>query len=147
MSGREVFEAWAAMPLQLAELVALSDDAGTALVLDPARPELPARVARTVVDLHAAHIGSLVAVMFEAGDPDRPIVMGVLHGGTQRANTMSVEADGERLIVRAEHQLVLRCGRACITLTRAGKVLIEGTYLCSRSSGVNRIKGGAVQIN
>ena len=28
-----------------------------------------------------------------------------------------------------------------------GKVLIRGTYLLSRSSGVNRIKGGSVQIN
>ena len=30
---------------------------------------------------------------------------------------------------------------------RAGKVLIRGAYLLSRSSGVNRIKGGSVQIN
>ena len=41
----------------------------------------------------------------------------------------------------------LRCGKASITLTRAGKVLIRGAYLLSRSSGVNRIKGGSVQIN
>ena len=32
-------------------------------------------------------------------------------------------------------------------LTRAGKVLIQGAYLLSRSTGVNRIKGGSVQIN
>jgi len=44
-------------------------------------------------------------------------------------------------------QLVLRCGRASITLTAAGKVLIEGAYVSSRSTGVNRIKGGSVQIN
>ena len=47
----------------------------------------------------------------------------------------------------AESEIVLRCGEASITLTRAGKVLIRGTYLLSRSSGVNRIKGGSVQIN
>ena len=34
-----------------------------------------------------------------------------------------------------------------IMLTRAGKVLIRGAYLLSRSSGANRIKGGSVQIN
>jgi hypothetical protein len=43
--------------------------------------------------------------------------------------------------------MVLRCGKASITLTRAGKVLIQGSYVLSRSTGVNRVKGGAVQIN
>jgi hypothetical protein len=41
----------------------------------------------------------------------------------------------------------LRCGKSSITLTRAGKVLIEGEYISSRSSGVNRIKGGSIQLN
>ena len=43
--------------------------------------------------------------------------------------------------------MVLRCGKASITLTKAGKVLIEGSYVLSRSTGVNRIKGGSVQLN
>ena len=42
---------------------------------------------------------------------------------------------------------MLRCGKASITLTKAGKVLIEGTYLLNRSSGVNRIKGGSAPIS
>ena len=41
----------------------------------------------------------------------------------------------------------MRCGEASITLTRAGKVLIRGAYVLSRSSGANRIKGAAVEIN
>ena len=44
-------------------------------------------------------------------------------------------------------EIELRCGKASLILTRAGKVLIRGAYLLSRSSGVNRIKGGSVQIN
>ncbi len=51
------------------------------------------------------------------------------------------------MIVNAKEQLVLRCGKASITLTRAGKILIKGSYVLSRSSGVNRIKGGSVQLN
>jgi hypothetical protein len=47
----------------------------------------------------------------------------------------------------AREQLVLRCGAASITLTRDGKVLIQGAYVSHRSSGVMRIKGGSVQIN
>jgi len=42
---------------------------------------------------------------------------------------------------------VLRCGKASITLTREGKVLIHGSYISSRSTGVNRVKGGSVQLN
>jgi hypothetical protein len=47
----------------------------------------------------------------------------------------------------AGKEIVLRCGDASITLTRAGKILIKGAYVLSRSSGVNRIQGGAVEIN
>ena len=42
---------------------------------------------------------------------------------------------------------MLRCGQASLTLTRAGKILLSGTYVLSHSSGVNRVKGGSVQIN
>jgi len=90
--------------------------------------------------------------MFECGDPAKPIVMGVLREGegwplADRPGRVEVDADGERLIVSAKEQLVLRCGKASITLTKAGKVLIQGTYVASRSSGVNRVKGGSIQLN
>ena len=148
MSGRDRFESWTAMPVQIGELVALMDDGVTPLVIDPAQPEAPARQARSVVDLHAAHIGSQVVLMFEGADAMKPIVMGVLTSNRGAASeSVDVEADGERMIVSAQQQLVLRCGRACITLTKAGKVLIEGSYVLSKSTGVNRIKGGSVQLN
>jgi hypothetical protein len=60
---------------------------------------------------------------------------------------LEVKLDGQSVILEAEQELVLRCGKSSITLTRAGKVLMRGAYLLSRSSGVNRIKGGSVQIN
>jgi hypothetical protein len=53
----------------------------------------------------------------------------------------------ERLVITAEREIVLQVGKASITLTRSGKIILRGTYLSSRSSGVNRIKGGSVQIN
>jgi uncharacterized protein (DUF2345 family) len=64
-----------------------------------------------------------------------------------QAGQVEVDSDGQRLIVSAKEQIVLRCGKASITLTKAGKVLIDGTYVLSRSSGANRIKGGSVQLN
>jgi hypothetical protein len=65
----------------------------------------------------------------------------------ERPAQVEVQADGERLLLDARTQLVLRCGKASITLTREGKVLIQGSYISSRSSGVNRVKGGSVQLN
>lgn len=58
-----------------------------------------------------------------------------------------VLVDGRRITFTAETEIVLRCGKSSITLTRAGKIIISGEYVVSRSSGVNRIRGGSVQIN
>jgi hypothetical protein len=134
------------------ELLALTDEGTTPLVRFPGQVGTSAISARTSVDLHGPHIGAAVVLMFEQCDPDRPIVVGVLRGRTgwpmdDKPAQVEVDADGQRMIVSARDQLVLRCGKASITLTKAGKVLVEGTYLLSRSSGVSRIKGGSVQLN
>ena len=148
MSGRDQFETWTGRPVvQLGTLVALTED-GAPLILDASFPDSPARSARSIVDLTAAHIGGQVVLAFDGGNPLRPIVLGVLMQQTgQQQAQVSVEGDGQRVLVSAAEQLVLRCGKASITLTRAGKVLVEGTYVLTRSSGVNRIKGGSVQLN
>lgn len=104
--------------------------------------------ARSLVPLDSAKVGRDLALMFEAGDPSKPIVLGVLQRpGRPDPKAVRVELDGETLVLTGKKQVVLRCGKASITLTRAGKVLLRGAYLSSRSSGVNRIKGGSVQIN
>ena len=83
----------------------------------------------------------------------RPIVMGVLQGASQATSlakpsaSVEVKADGDRYVFSAEREIILRCGDASITLTRAGKVIIKGKYILSRSSGYNKIKGAAVDIN
>jgi hypothetical protein len=133
------------------ELVAITDDGLTPLVLYPGQPGSAALRARSIVDLHGPHIGAQLALSFENGDPSLPIVMGVLRQAAQlpveAAGSVEVDADGERMLVAAKEELVLRCGKASITLTKAGKVLIQGSYVSSRSTGVNRLKGGSVQLN
>ena len=136
----------------IGELLALTDNGQTPLVRFPGQPGTSAIAARSSVDLHGPHIGQPLVLMFERGDPARPIVMGVLRAAAgwpeaERPGQVEVDADGQRLVVSAKEQLVLRCGKASITLTKAGKVLIEGSYVLSRSTGVNRIKGGSVQLN
>ena len=55
--------------------------------------------------------------------------------------------DGKRVVIDAEDEVVLRCGKASITLRRNGRIVIRGTYVETRAEGTNRIKGGSVQIN
>ena len=63
------------------------------------------------------------------------------------AGHLEALVDGRRVVVEAEDEIVLRCGEASITLRRNGRVVVRGTYVETRSKGVNRIKGGSVQIN
>jgi hypothetical protein len=131
------------------------DVSGCPLVDYPANADglLPAR---STVPLGQGDVGREVALMFEDGDPARPLLLGLIQHPTPslpagaaaaKPRPVAVEADRERLVFTADKEIVLRCGQASITLTRAGKVLLRGTYLLSRSSGVNRVKGGSVQIN
>ncbi|SRR5258705_147475 len=122
------------------------------LVVYPGVPGTAAVVARTGVDLRPEDVGHEVTLMFEACDPRKPIVTGRIRAASagpiaERLPQVDIDADGQRLTLTAKEQLVLRCGKASITLTTTGKVLIEGAYVSSRSSGVLRIKGGSVQIN
>jgi hypothetical protein len=104
----------------------------------------------------AANNRSEALIVFEQGNPDRPIVLGLME--TTEADLSNAEpdvkppldeavTDGETVNIEGKEQIVLKCGKASITLTRSGKILIRGAYLLNRSSGVNRIKGGSVQIN
>ena len=109
--------------------------------------------AGSTVPLVREQIGSHVVVLFDQGDPRRPIIVGVLHDSSSRpaagltASPLSAQIDDQKVVLTAEREIVLKCGDASITLTRAGKVLIKGTYVLSRSSGYNKIKGAAVDIN
>jgi hypothetical protein len=134
-------------------------DMGKPLVDFPANPAGEYLPARSAVTFGKGEIGREVALLFEGGDPRRPIIMGLIQYPervqptsserirSEAQNPLDAEVDREQLVLTAKKEIVLRCGKASITLTRAGKVLIRGAYLLSRSSGVNRIKGGSVQIN
>jgi hypothetical protein len=122
------------------------------LVVYPGQPGTAALVARASVDLYAEHIGQDVTLVFEDGDPRKPIATGRIRvasawPATGRPPEVDVDADGRRLTVTAKDQLTLRCGKASITLTSAGKVVIQGVYVSHLASGAMRIKGGSVQIN
>ena len=132
------------------------DARGVPLVAVPFEQRDGLRPARSLVALGNSDLGREVALSFEGGDPGKPLVMGLLQepwpgsAGPEPAAApapVEVEIDGEKLVLTAGRELVLRCGQASLILTRAGKILIRGTFVLSRSTGVNRIQGGVVHIN
>jgi Domain of unknown function (DUF6484) len=128
-------------------------------------------LALTTVEVHKKHIGRQVALLFANGNPKSPVIMGLIHSpldlilenhmhDAQPGNetpaeiTLPVSAiegdlkvDGKKIVIEAADEIELKCGESSIVLTRAGKIIIRGKYLLSRSSGVNRIMGGSVQVN
>jgi hypothetical protein len=121
---------------------------GAPLVDFPGNPQDNAILARTTTELIREDVGREVALLFERTDPAKPILVGpIVHPQPQSVTRVSVDRDSERLELTADREIVLRCGNASITLTRAGKVLIRGAYVSSHSSGLNKIQGGAVHIN
>jgi hypothetical protein len=144
--------------------IAAIDEEGRAHVTFPGNHGVPVR-ARSVVDAPAragehpqALVGARVLLAFENGDPNLPIVVGLVREelrpepvrpevsldlGTDR----DVVVDGQRLVFDAGQEVLLRCGKSSVLLRRDGKVLIRGTHLVSRASGPNRIKGGSISLN
>ena len=123
------------------------------LVVFSASPDEKAVPARTTAQLKQDDIGKEVALLFEQGDVQRPLIIGPIQkpetavAFRQDQQPVSLDLDDEHLVLNAKQSITLKCGKASITLTKSGKVLIRGAYLLNRSSGVNRIKGGSVQIN
>jgi hypothetical protein len=148
----------------LATIVALQAD-GTPLVdLGESYGIAPARLAVRVTRerLEAAVAGQHQAVLlFEGGDRSRPLIVGFIEAvdpvaapatpetaeSAEAMPSVEVDADGRRLKVTAQDEIVLQCGKASITLRRNGRVIVRGTYVETHSEGTNRIKGGQVQIN
>jgi hypothetical protein len=135
---------------------------------DPAGEPLPAR---SLVRLDDATIRQAVlsrqpvVLLFENQDGALPIVAGLLPAEPGAAllgsllqapaaalavpTTRRLEArlDGKRVVLEGEHEVVLRCGEASITLRRDGKVILRGAYIETTAKGLNRIRGGSVKIN
>lgn len=116
---------------------------------------LPARIAGEQGAVRIAQ-GSSVVLLFEQHDPTRPVILAAVYDRLREPSdinssiaekTTDAIVDGRRVVLEARHEIVLRCGRASITLTANGKVVIKGTELVSRSSGANKIKGAVVNIN
>lgn len=144
------------------EVFKITDEGGNQniFVNYPNNPYTTPLLAMTTVKLNGTDIGKQVVLCFDQGNPLRPIITGVLQSSQPQVNELAIDVseelkgkqlqailDGDQVRLTADKEIVLQCGKSSITLTKAGKIIIRGEYLLSRSTGVNKIKGGSVQIN
>lgn len=141
--------------IALGVLVALDEDGQPRVDL----PEwgLNALPAAQLVPLGTEHLGQRLAIGFIAGDPSRPIVLGLMltpgsAGSTtpeahSRPATLDACVDGERVLIEAQHEIELRCGESAIILQADGRIVLRGNYITSHASATQRILGGSVNVN
>jgi hypothetical protein len=126
----------------------------------PGNPYTTPLLAMTTIKLNSLDAGKQVVLSFDQGNPLRPVIMGLLQNTQTPVEELAIDVskeldskqlqaklDGDQVTLSAEKEIVLQCGKSSITLTKTGKIIIRGEYLLSRSTGVNKIKGGSVQIN
>ncbi|MFP2928408.1 DUF6484 domain-containing protein [Pyxidicoccus sp. 3LG] len=100
-----------------------------------------------------------VVLLFSGGDPVQPLVMGLLQSTTPTPmleaildetlarESQQVEVDGRRVLIEGREEVVLRCGKASLTLRRDGQVVLKGVNVRTEADELQRIRGGKVQIN
>ncbi|BCH33442.1 hypothetical protein MesoLjLc_53720 [Mesorhizobium sp. L-8-10] len=123
------------------------DDQATPLVVFPGNRQETAVPARSLAELSSSMVGSEVALLFEAGDPGRPLIVGRLVDPVRKAATPAVVRDGELVRIAGKERVELRCGKATIIMEKDGRIIIRGTNVTSHASAANRIRGGSINLN
>lgn len=130
-------------------------------------PPPVARILGTVASeqLEAArHEGRPILIAFLEGRADAPVIVSLASladlpqappsPSEPELDELELEVDGAvgvdlegRQVIEAEHELVLRCGTASITLRADGTVRVTGRDITSWARRRHRIRGGSVAIN
>jgi hypothetical protein len=120
-------------------------------------------IARVAIDCDSDRLQRAIdqeqaaVLAFEDGDSSRPILIGLIAPLRELPKAQPVhkhsafeveaDADGCRVRLKAQEEIVLQCGDSSISLKRNGRVVIRGAYVETNASTTNRIKGGNVRIN
>lgn len=125
----------------------LGFDDTSPLVVFPGNPVETALAARSLTKLDAGMIGAEVALLFQEGDPSRPLIVGKLVDSPRRADAPQIIRDGELVHIVGNERIELRCGKSVIIMEKDGHITIRGTYVTSHASAANRVRGGSVNLN
>lgn len=120
---------------------------------------LVARVSASIDDAaleSAAREHQDVVLMFDGGDPEKPLLTALLRSATHRVDALLAplpekqrvaRVDGKQVVIEGDEEVVLKCGKASLTLRRDGKVVLRGVNLVTQAEQVHKVRGGKVQIN
>ncbi len=92
--------------------------------------------------------GDAVALMFQDGNPQRPVILGKME--TKQVDLAAgsrITQSDEQIEIAHDKCIVLRCGKAVLTMRGDGRIELNGEYLLSTARGMNRIAGASVKIN
>ena len=105
----------------------------------------------------AARERAEAVLLFEEGDPSRPLLIGLLRSaaplldallaGPLPAEEKVARVDGTRVAIEGKDEVVLQCGKASLTLRRDGRVVLRGVNVVTQADQVHKIRGGKVQVN
>jgi hypothetical protein len=126
-------------------LAGFADDG--APLLDIPSISVSVRIAgRSCIPLRDEDVGKQIVAVPDAANPDSPIVIGVIQP-LKGKRDVEIVADDAGIIVHATESITLQCGEASIRLGRDGTVVIRGRHVVTHAAGVNRIRGGSVELN
>lgn len=125
-------------------LEAIADERGVLLTFEDHKPRSPI-ITGLLQPIHELEEEPPEMWMDAEGEAGEVAETG--EAGEATLSGVDARVDGRRVEIEAADEIVLRCGKASIVLRRNGRVVIRGTYVETRSRGVNRVKGSTVEIN
>lgn len=133
--------------LPVSARIAGVDEAGRAsVVLLGAEEPIQARcaAAESTIPPRTQIEGAEVLVVFEDGDPRRPVITGFVRDALW---SLAPASPPPKVLVEGENEVVLRCGEGTILMTADGRIVIKGTRVTSRATEANKVRGAVVLIN
>lgn len=128
---------------------------GAPLVVFASNERDHAIAARSLTHLGPDDVGSEVALLFEDGRKDSPLIVGRIMDPVRLpvvvqpvvAQPVVVTDEDQPIVIKSRRSMEFRCGKASITMKADGTVTIRGTQILTRAERTNRVQGATVALN
>ena len=118
-------------------------------------PHVRGLLMRNREETHAGKedVDKACAIQLIQGDLSRPLIMGIIQTPTfvesnkLKVSEVSVKRNGKKVLIQADDELVLQCGKSCIVMTAEGTLYIRALYIDSHDHATQRLRGGSILVN